>query len=72
MFCFTFTLTLSFVDYFLVAGPLEYLKIVSGNVWAHTDSIGSFEKNICISSKNRLLVKNDTILRSLFFTWLRP
>ena len=69
-FPFRSTLTPSFVGYFFVPGPLRGLKSFSGDVLRHTDSVGSFQKNICISSKNRLflegvsprfLVKNDQI-----------
>ena len=42
MFCLTLTLTSSFVGYFLLPGPLGVLKSVSGDVFRHTDSIGSF------------------------------
>ena len=70
------------MGYFFVSGPLGGLKSVSGDVFGHVDSIGSFKKNICISSKNRLfskgsvspgfLVKNGQILKYAFFSCLCP
>ena len=41
-FLFSPSLTLSFVGYFFVPVPLGGLKSVSGDVFGHTDSIGSF------------------------------
>ena len=69
-------MTSYFVGYFFVPGPLGGLRKFSGDVFGYTDSIGSFLKNICRVSKNRLfpgfLVKNDHIFKSAFFTRLCP
>ena len=48
----TLTLNSSFVGYFFVPGPLGGLKSVSRVIFGHTDLIGNFSINICISSKN--------------------
>ena len=53
---------------------------MSQGTFSDTNSIRSFLKNICISSKNRLFlrgysrvfVKNDQVLWSAFFTPLCP
>ena len=37
--------------------PWKQKKNVSGDVFGHNDLIGSFEKNTCISSKNRRFSK---------------
>ena len=57
IFCFTLTLTSSFLKYIFVGGPLGGPKRVLGNIFEHTDSIGCLEKNICILTKNGLFSK---------------
>ena len=57
IFCLTLTLISSFLGYFFFPGPLGGIKSVSGDIFRQTDSIESFKKNICISSKNRLFGK---------------
>ena len=44
----------SFMGYLFVPGPFGDLKCVSGDVFGHSDPIGSFLKNICGESENRL------------------
>ena len=56
------------MGYFFVAGPLGGPKIVPGDVFGHTDSIGSFLMNICLPSKKRklgkVIVTNSTSLEN--------
>ena len=46
-----------FSELFLCPWSLGRPKSVSGDVFEHTDLIGTFKKNICISLKNRLFSK---------------
>ena len=62
MFCLTLTLTSSFLGNFFVPGYLGDLNSVSGDMFGHTDLIGSLKKNICISSKNRLFPRGKSML----------
>ena len=50
------------MGYFFVRGPLGNLKSFSGDVRRHIDSIASFSPG--------LLVKNDQILKLVYFTCL--
>ena len=84
IFVFALMHPLSFRSYFFVTGPLGYLKPFLGDVFGATDSIGSFLKNVCFLSKNRLFAKGfahgfgskmtkfDQIFQSAFFTPLGP
>ena len=48
---------------------LGNIKSVQGDVFRHIDSIGSFEKNICISSENRLFSKGFWSKLTKFSSW---
>ena len=84
IFVFAFMHPLSFRGYFFVLGPLGDLKLFLGDVFGATDLIGSFLKNICFLSKNRLFAKRwdsgvgpkvakfEQIFKSAFYTPLCP
>ena len=70
-----------FCGSFFILGLLGGLKSVSGDIFGHTDSIGSFKKRIFVfrpkidflqGVSQCFLAKNDQILKSAFYTSLCP